>query len=104
MGGGITGNFDYVGWDAQYNKPYYRTKACLRFAIHDLDSRNSEKYLNEFSRFCQYGLQEQRFQKKIQYLFANKKRLNLNGMFYSILKIMVILHFVTRQQLELVFG
>ena len=61
MGGGITGNFDYVGWDAQYNKPYYRTKACLRFEIHDLDSRNSEKYLNEFSRFCQYGLQEQRF-------------------------------------------
>ena len=31
MGGGITGNFDYVGWDAQFNKPYYRTKACLRF-------------------------------------------------------------------------
>ena len=30
MGGGITGNFDYIGWDAEYNKPYYRTKACLR--------------------------------------------------------------------------
>ena len=30
MGNGITGNFDYIGWDDQYNKPYYRTKACLR--------------------------------------------------------------------------
>ena len=36
--------------------------------------------------------------------FLKQKRLNRNGMFYSILKIMVILHFVTLQQLELVFG
>ena len=33
MGGGITGNFDYIGWDAEYNKPYYRTKACLRISV-----------------------------------------------------------------------
>ena len=26
MGCGITGRFDYIGWDAEYNKPYYRTK------------------------------------------------------------------------------
>ena len=37
-------------------------------------------------------------------IFSNNKRLNRNGMFYSIPKIMVILCFVIRLQQELVFG
>ena len=41
MGGGITGNFDYVGWDDEYNKPYYRTKACLRSQLEQIPQQNT---------------------------------------------------------------